>query len=150
MLRKRAVKYVDDNAETLMVTIGEDAVRDYPTQMLDESTWGGAVEIDVFSQIYQCQITVFDVETRREEVFGRERKGCIRAFLLFVGGNHYDLLVWVPGQAKVKDVVLFSVHDETSVRRARRAAAKIAKTDQWYIDGKLKNVNILRQTSWAD
>jgi hypothetical protein len=143
--------------------------------MLDPLCWGGGVEIDIFSRIYRSQITVLDVSNRTEQVFGygegapkrgaeaginAGEVGCprpkpqpryrTRVFLLFVGGNHYDFLAWDQGTTHKKSVSLFSAYDEAAVRRARRAAATLAGSDQWYIDGQLKSVTVLRQASWAD
>ena len=72
-LRRRAVEFVMSKQDSLKLTMGEDFIEGYEAMMMDESAWGGGVEIDVFSQLYKCTIHVFNVAQMEEEIFGRGR-----------------------------------------------------------------------------
>jgi hypothetical protein len=67
------VAFVGTHAERLAESLGEEAVAAYASDMGDASAWGGAVEVDVFSQLFGAVITVLDVENCTEAVFGAQR-----------------------------------------------------------------------------
>ena len=56
----------------------------------DISNWGGAIEIKIFSDLFDIMIVCFDVKTGRSDVYGNHHKDCI--YLLY-NGIHYDPLV---------------------------------------------------------
>ena len=146
-LRRRVVDFVYGKRAELAKTLGDEYVEGDARDMMDPSSWGGGVEVDIFSQLYGCEITVYDIENTYEENFGKHRASTTRAFLLFVGGNHYDFLAWSPGPGQ-REQLVFSSRDDTCERRARRAASKLSTSQLWRIDSSKKNVAMLRQTSW--
>ena len=146
-LRQQCADFMKKQAETKSETLGEDFVVGYADEVLDSTNWGGGVEIDIFSELNQSQIVVFDVENQNEEVFGQHRHTKTRAYLLYLGGNHYDILSWNPGTGSPEQLV-FSIRDETCERRARRAASKLSSTSNWRVGGTVRNVAMLRQTSF--
>ena len=141
-LRRRCVEHVAQHAAELAQTLGDEYVAAYGREMMNPSAWGGGVEVDVFSKLYRCELSVFDVTNHTVDVFGRGRGYCRRAYLLFQGMNHYDLLGWFAPRGGVRVGAasgssssggsshqhwryVFSTRDENCERRARRAAAKL-------------------------
>jgi len=54
--------------------------------------WGGALEVRMFSEIFQKQIICIDVKTNRSDIYGEDKKYEQTIYLLY-NGNHYDPLV---------------------------------------------------------
>lgn len=54
--------------------------------------WGGALEVKMFSEIFQIQIACIDVKTNRVDIYGEDKKYPQRIYLLY-NGIHYDPLV---------------------------------------------------------
>ena len=45
---------------------------DYINQMLDINTWGGAIELKLFSELFETEIVSFDIQFNRADTFGAE------------------------------------------------------------------------------
>jgi len=91
-----------------------------------------------------------------------------RCFLLYQGGNHYDILVWDPGsfnrgapgsgavatshngrsRGHFQSRFLFAPSDGNAERRARRAASKLSASRMWRVAGARADVGLMRETSW--
>jgi len=54
--------------------------------------WGGALEVKMFSEIFQKQIVCIDVKTNRADIYG-EDKNYFQTIYLLYNGIHYDPLV---------------------------------------------------------
>jgi hypothetical protein len=185
-LRRRCASFVESKSQALKLALGDDFVSNYSQQILDSNTWGGAVELSIFCEIEKgAQVVVFDIEAMSEEVFG-SGEGLLgflgdasnpalssaadtneqntlsrppprkRAYLLYEGGNHYDLLMWSPGEGPgarapgqgLAGQLLFSPSDSNAERRARRAASKLSTSRMWRVAGERLDVGLMRETSW--
>ena len=150
-IRRQCVDHVLRNTVALSMIAGEEFVSEYEDDMLKESTWGSAFEINVQCILRRVRITLFDLISKSEQTFGDAADGnqspLTAAFLLRVDGNHYDYLSWV-GNQEDEERTVFSVYDETARRRARRFALSLSPGD-WRVDGEKKAPPTLRQSSWA-
>jgi len=54
--------------------------------------WGGALEVRMFSEIFEKQIICIDVQTNRADIYGEDKKYDQTIYLLY-NGVHYDPLV---------------------------------------------------------
>lgn len=90
----------------------------YQQHILNENTWGGAVEINIFSQHFQAEIIAFDATYLREDVYGEGLGYSRRVFLLY-SGDHYDALVYRVSNASTEEKKIFSVKDQHAWARAR-------------------------------
>jgi ubiquitin thioesterase OTU1 len=54
--------------------------------------WGGALEIKMFSEIFEIKIITIDVKTNRADIFGEDKNYDTCIYLLY-NGIHYDPLV---------------------------------------------------------
>lgn len=66
---------------------------DYVRSMRRSSTWGGAIEIKAFCEIYQVGVVVRVRQTQRDIVFkpsSMENATCINAVMIEWLGNHYE------------------------------------------------------------
>jgi ubiquitin thioesterase OTU1 len=60
--------------------------------IVDPRNWGGALEVKMFSEIFEKQIVCIDVKTNRADIYGEDKHFEQRIYLLY-NGTHYDPLV---------------------------------------------------------
>jgi ubiquitin thioesterase OTU1 len=61
----------------------------YARNILDPNTWGGAIEIDLLAFVFQTEICVLDMTSKRPQIFGQGNNFTIRSYVVYTG-NHYD------------------------------------------------------------
>ena len=132
VMRGLVSQYITNHADALAAELGEDFVLIYPQQVLMTDVWGGGVDLALFARMFRSEIIVFDAGTGKPSTFcpppddaaGGPRP---RAFLLYEGSNHYDLLAWVPTHAALKadEQLLFRSDDLDAANAARAAVAGI-------------------------
>ncbi len=74
------------------------------------STWGGAVELKIFSDMFQMEIASIDVQSNRVDIFGEDKKYPQRIYLLY-NGVHYDPLVMAINENSIDDICIFESDD---------------------------------------
>ncbi|KZV97038.1 OTU-domain-containing protein [Exidia glandulosa HHB12029] len=97
----------------------------YIAAMSKPSTWGGAIELAIFADHFQTEITSIDVESGRLDRFG-ESKYSNRAIVLY-SGIHYDAVSLAPTSDAPTDFheTVFDVKNEVILQGAREMAAKL-------------------------
>jgi ubiquitin thioesterase OTU1 len=86
---------------------------EYAKFMKQTNSWGGSVELSIFSEHYKAEIIVFDIARQRHNCFGEERNYQKRIYLVY-DGIHYDALVWnLAPEANNKDwdITIFNPND---------------------------------------
>jgi ubiquitin thioesterase OTU1 len=63
----------------------------YATWIQNPTSWGGAIELSIFSRHFKKEIAAFDVQTKRVDVYG-EGIGYGERVMLVYDGLHYDAL----------------------------------------------------------
>eukprot|EP01127_Copromyxa_protea_P014110 TRINITY_DN3883_c0_g1_i2.p1 TRINITY_DN3883_c0_g1~~TRINITY_DN3883_c0_g1_i2.p1 ORF type:complete len:198 (+),score=42.30 TRINITY_DN3883_c0_g1_i2:397-990(+) len=66
---------------------------EYAKWICQPKSWGGAVELAIFSEEYKCEIVAWDTARKRCNVFGEGRGYKQRCYFIY-NGIHYDALVW--------------------------------------------------------
>ena len=152
-IRRQCVDYVNSNKQELSMVAGTEFVNAYEKSMGDDKTWGGAFEINAQCVLRRVRITLFDCANTNEQTFGESLTALTAAYIIRVDGNHFDYLAYVEDHQDDRNV--FSIYDETARRRARRKARQIQESsangggrNEWRVDGQIKSVPMLRQTSW--
>ncbi|KIO26237.1 hypothetical protein M407DRAFT_202565 [Tulasnella calospora MUT 4182] len=89
------------------------------------SSWGGAIELSIFSKYYATEISSFDVETGRCDRFG-EGQYDNRVILLY-SGIHYDAVSLTPVPDAPLDfhTTIFPVSSEAIMQGAAQMATKL-------------------------
>jgi ubiquitin thioesterase OTU1 len=59
----------------------------YQQHILTPSTWGGGIELAIFSQHFQMEILAFDLLHLREDAFGSDQNYGKRVFLIYTGDH---------------------------------------------------------------
>lgn len=104
--------------------------KEYVAWLQKADSWGGAIEVSVFSERFRCEIAAFDICHNRRDLYG-EGMGYPQRALLIYDGIHYDALALAAqdGTPEDQDLVRFNVgpaadHAET------KAAAYVAEQHQ--------------------
>jgi ubiquitin thioesterase OTU1 len=99
----------------------------YASWIAHPDTWGGAIELQILSFVYQCEIVVVDVTNRRVEPFGQGEGYTTRGFVYYTG-KHYDALAVTSASGEVRgDQFLFNANDDRVFRMAVEIAEAGAK-----------------------
>lgn len=104
--------------------------REYTTAVLGQSpteyarwirlkdTWGGAIELSIFSMIYGVEIASFDVKTERMDLFGEGKNYTSRIYLQYTG-IHYEVYALKTSDNPSDDITLFSVDDSPILHQVK-------------------------------
>ena len=60
-------------------------VAEYVSWILKDSSWGGAIELSIFSLVFKLEIVSIDVSTGRADIFGEGNGYSKRAFVMYSG-----------------------------------------------------------------
>lgn len=88
--RQIIIDYLLDNK--FDVNLLDQPKEQYIEFIQNPKNWGGALEVKMFSEIFQKQIVCIDVKTNRTDIYGEDKNYSQRIYLLY-NGNHYDPLV---------------------------------------------------------
>ena len=61
----------------------------YAQWIQQKDSWGGAIEIDLLCNVFQMEIAVLDMTSKKPQVFGQGNGFTTRGFVVYTG-NHYD------------------------------------------------------------
>ena len=64
----------------------------YVREICKSNVWGGAIELAILAEYYDCEIAAIDVESCHQYVFGNTSNKSKRIYLIY-SGVHYDSLV---------------------------------------------------------
>lgn len=86
--------------------------QEYREKIIQPDTWGGAIELSIFSKIFNIQIASMDVQSSRVDIFGELEEYDRRIYVIY-NGVHYDPLVMnlEDGSSSETDVTIFTPED---------------------------------------
>ncbi|KAF8609936.1 OTU-domain-containing protein [Ceratobasidium sp. AG-I] len=93
-MRSLVIDVIRKDEETYTDAILGQSRASYMNAMSKNTTWGGAIELSIFSDYYHTEIDSYDVETGRCDKFG-EGKYENRCILMY-SGIHYDAVSLAP------------------------------------------------------
>jgi len=95
------------------VTLGM-SKEEYIESIQNPSTWGGAIELKLFSEMFQIEIASIDVQSNRVDIFGQDKNYPQRIYVLY-NGVHYDPLVMAYTEDSVDDITSFESDDSQTL-----------------------------------
>ncbi|KAI8328374.1 hypothetical protein BC941DRAFT_445106 [Chlamydoabsidia padenii] len=115
------------------VTLGQPRSK-YIEWIQKDTSWGGAIELSIFSQHYGVEIVSVDVQTGRMDRFG-EGSYHDRVMILY-SGIHYDALALSPMEhcSPDFDETRFPVSGDDSILVAAQALASVLRREHKYTD----------------
>ncbi|KAF9972095.1 hypothetical protein BGZ73_004830 [Actinomortierella ambigua] len=101
--------------------------KEYCEWITRENSWGGAIELAIFSEHYKVEIASIDVSTNRVDRFGEGQYD--NRVILMYSGIHYDAVALTPGTdiPEECDQTQFDVSAEEILRAGVQLAAKLKK-----------------------
>ncbi len=133
--RQLLVNYLEDNeVENGMLEIPKP---DYIENIQNPTTWGGAIELKLFSDMFQLEIASIDVQSNRVDIFGQDKNYPQRIYVLY-NGVHYDPLVMAYTEDSKDDITNFA-SDDNQTLIAFQEYVKVFKNVGDYVD--LANMN---------
>lgn len=87
---------------------------DYIENIQNPSTWGGAIELKVFSDMFQIEIASIDVQSNRVDIFGQDKNYPQRIYVIY-NGVHYDPLVMAYTEDPIDDITSFESDDNETL-----------------------------------
>lgn len=100
------------NEDKFDSTLLDQPKEQYIEFIVNPKNWGGALEVKMFSEIFQKQIVCIDVKTNRADIYGEDKHFTQRIYLLY-NGVHYDPLVmnYDVGADPSTDITIFDSYD---------------------------------------
>ena len=111
------------------------ANKDYCEWIMNENSWGGAIEIAILSEHYKLEIDVVDTQTVRIDKFGEDKHYNTRILLLY-DGVHYDPLMMEPFDSSESIKTVFVANSDSGdvvLSQALELAAE-AKSSRQFTD----------------
>ncbi|CAE7822797.1 OTU2 [Symbiodinium microadriaticum] len=107
---------------------------DYCDWILQANNWGGAIELSVLAEHFQCEIAAYDICSMRRDLHG-EGQGYKSRYMLIYDGIHYDALALAAdkGAPEAADFTVFEVGPEADLAdiKARTFVAEQNKQRQF-------------------
>lgn len=117
---------------------------------MNESSWGGAIEVSILSAFYGIELDVVDISAAMINRFGEDKNYSMRGFLLYDGivskfmlflyhsiiiifFQHYDPLYLEPFSGGARRT-LFSVEEDPQIFEMAKEMAKEAQSSRQYTD----------------
>ncbi|KAI9030933.1 hypothetical protein CLU79DRAFT_732094 [Phycomyces nitens] len=112
------------------VTLGKPREK-YIEWIQKDGSWGGAIELSIFSKYFSVEIDSIDVQTGRVDRFG-EGSYPERVFILY-SGIHYDALAMSPTIDSPLDFdqTRFPIGDESAFKAAQAVATALRQGHQY-------------------
>ena len=105
---------------------------DYCNWIMNDDSWGGAIEISILSKYYEVEIDVVDTQSGRIDRFGEDKFYSKRVLVIY-DGIHYDPLIMEPLSPGGDIVTIFSAQDASVLGQAMELANE-AKASRQYTD----------------
>jgi ubiquitin thioesterase OTU1 len=84
---------------------------EYIDKIINPNSWGGGIEIKLFSEMFQIEIASIDTQSNRIDIFGQNKNYTNRIFIIY-NGIHYDPLVMATTENQKDDLCIFDVDDD--------------------------------------
>lgn len=131
LLRSRISQHILQNQhEFTQIVLGKAPV-DYSAWIQSDNSWGGAIELSIFSTMFQVEIDAVDVMTNRIDRYN-QGKYSQKVFLLY-DGIHYDPLYWDAGVPGLPKQTVFQA-SEVIVQQHAIKLAEVLKAARQYTD----------------
>ena len=112
IFRQHIIDYLlDNNFDEKLLDEPKDKYLEF---IQNPKNWGGALEVKMFSDIFNIQIVCIDVKTNRADIYGEDKQYPQRIYLLY-NGVHYDPLVfnYDVSADSLTDITIFDSNNES-------------------------------------
>lgn len=110
-LRKKIAMKVMSDPDIFSTAFLGKTPDDYSAWIQSDTSWGGAIELSILSEIYGTEIAAIDIKTTRLDIYGQDKAYPGRVYLIY-DGIHYDPLYFDPCDRQFPNQTLFTVSDD--------------------------------------
>ncbi|CAE7364559.1 Yod1 [Symbiodinium microadriaticum] len=128
--RSLAAKVVVENPEQYPDSFLGKTSSDYADWIQRDSTWGGEIELSIYSEHLAAEIAVVDIETNNVYIYGNGRGFSKRYYVLY-DGIHYDALVLGTGDDELRDLTEFRPDEEDIKTQFQDLAKQLRRQRQF-------------------
>uniref|UniRef100_A0A0P4VND1 Ubiquitin thioesterase OTU n=1 Tax=Scylla olivacea TaxID=85551 RepID=A0A0P4VND1_SCYOL len=100
----------------------------YCEWILKDTSWGGAIELSIFSQYYEIEIVALDLKTGILNRFGEDKKYDHRMIVLY-DGVHYDPVYMETFEGN--NIYIFPTTDDSVLHQAKEVAMEAKHSGQY-------------------
>ncbi|KAL1858022.1 ubiquitin-specific protease otu1 [Diaporthe australafricana] len=131
-LRREVAEYILAHPDKFDKVVLEMEPQRYAQTMLSPERWGGAIELSIFSDIYDIEICSVDVKSQRVDRYG---EGKATRCLLLYSGIHYDRIAFTMDLSLPVDFdeTKWDVGNEAVVEMAQKLAKQL-KDKHYFTD----------------
>ncbi|EPZ32536.1 ubiquitin thioesteras-like protein OTU1 [Rozella allomycis CSF55] len=130
-LRQKVVEFILSHPDDYNSVILGKNVSEYCQWISKPTSWGGAIEISIFSKLYKIQIASIDVKSLRVDLFGEEDSFPDRCYIVY-DGIHYDCIVSTySNNETAQDITIFSSKDDFALASAISVVEEISKKNMF-------------------
>jgi len=138
VMRQRIVDYITSHPDEYTAAILGMPPAEYCAKMMTPNYWGGAIELAIFSNLYDMEICTYDVKGRQLIRFGEDKES--RCILVY-SGIHYDRVALSPSDPPYRhptlppelDQTIFSAYDDVILTHAAQLVDELHKI-HYYTD----------------
>lgn len=130
--RSRIASVVLSNPTKYTTTFLEKSPEEYATWIQCDSSWGGAIELSILSEVFQLEIVALDIQSLRSDQFGQDQNYRTRIFILY-DGTHYDPVYLDPADSNLPIQTIFETTDMVAYEKALTLAGEYNRSRQ-YVD----------------
>lgn len=105
---------------------------EYSAWIQSDTSWGGAIELAILSEIFGVEIAAVDIKTLRLDIYGQDQCYTSRAYLIY-DGIHYDPLYFDACDTQLPLQTIFSPRDDAMLTKVLELA-EIAHKARQYTD----------------
>ena len=131
-MRQLIASVVSSDPHTYNEAILGKSNTDYCSWILNDESWGGAIEVSILTKYYGVEIDVVDTQSVRINRFGEDQSYARRVLLIY-DGIHYDPLMMEPLDPSMPSRTIFSTDDDYVLTQALELAAE-AKSSRQFTD----------------
>ncbi|WFD36163.1 ubiquitin-specific protease otu1 [Malassezia cuniculi] len=117
VLRQTAAQIIESDPHAFPDAVLGEPRSSYVAKLLKPTTWGGALELAVFSQYFGVEIWCWDVQSGVCHRFG-EGNGYATCWMLVYSGIHYDALEARPSTSSAQVNTIFSTAQDDTLEKA--------------------------------
>jgi ubiquitin thioesterase OTU1 len=128
---------INNNLDNVILDLPKN---EYIEKIQKADEWGGAIELKLFSDIFEIQIGSIDVQTNRIDIYG-EDKNYDKIIYLLYNGVHYDPLVmnFDSNSSNITDITKFNSSDKEIYIKFKTYVEKFNKIGDFVDLSTLKN-----------
>lgn len=132
-LRQLIANHILNDTENFNdVILGGKSNEQYSKWISNKDSWGGAIELSIFSRLYNTEIAAIDIQNLRVDIYGEGSNYKQRVYLIY-DGIHYDALAltFAEDLPEDMDVTVFSTNDLVAFSKARNVAEEAKKKKEY-------------------